>query len=97
MKNRDCKTIEEAELYSEELFNKYKQPVIMGVDYWNNSQLSIVKYSGKMVLNNVHYMIDYDTLDLVMTEFHPTYVKFYKENRPHYDPKTGERIENEKS
>lgn len=97
IKVKECKTYEEADKFATELFEKYNQPVMMGVDFWNNSQLSVAKYSGGCTLNGVQYMIDYDTLDLVMTKFHPTYVKWFKNERPHYDPKTGERIENEKS
>ena len=92
IKVKECKSYKEAEALSEKLFNKHHQPVIMAVEDWNTSQLSIVKYSGKCKLNGVDYMIDYDTLDLVMTEFHPTYVKFYKDERPHYDSETGEVV-----
>lgn len=89
---KECKSKAEAEKFSKDLFDKYHQPVVMGVDYWNNSQLSVAKYSGGCTLNGVQYMIDYDTLDLVMTQFHPTYVKWFKDERPHYDPETGERV-----
>lgn len=89
---KECKSKAEAEKFSQELFNKHHQPVVMGVEYWNNSQLSVAKYSGGCTLNGVQYIIDYDTLDLVMTQFHPTYVKWMKDDRPHYDPETGERV-----
>lgn len=91
LKVKECKTYKEANEFSDELFEKHHQPVIMTVEYWNNSQLSVAKYSGGCTLNGVQYMIDYDTLDLVMTKFHPTYVRWFKPGRPHYDPKTGER------
>lgn len=95
IKVKECKSYKEAEAFSKELFNKHHQPVVMTVEYWNNSQLSVAKYSGGCTLNGVQYVIDYDTLDLVMTQFHSTYVKFYKDGRPHYDPKTGERIKDD--
>lgn len=92
IKVKECKSYKEAEAFSEELFNKHHQPVIMTVEYWNNSQLSVAKYSGGCTLNGVQYMIDYDTLDLVMTKFHPTYVRWFKAARPRYDKETGEQL-----
>lgn len=89
---KECKTYKEADKFATELFNKYHQPTVMAVQYWNNSQFSVAKYSGECTINGVHYMIDYDTLDLVMTKFHPTYVRWVKASRPRYNPETGEQL-----
>ena len=81
---KECKTRKEAEDFMNHLHDKYDQPVVMSPDYWLNSQLSVARHFGGMTLNNVRYVVEDDTYDLVMEYFHLAYLKWVKPERLEY-------------
>lgn len=91
------KSLKEARELEQKLFQKYQQPVIMSVEYWYNSQLSVARLYGKCELNGIRYVVAEDTFDLVMEEFYDVYKEWIKAERPHYDKKTGKKIESKES